>query len=55
MVLIVPCFLAVFAKLWYMSLMGKTLTDSLPFLADQLMQLVVIIALIIFAMTSGKR
>ncbi len=55
MVLIVPCALAVFAKLWYMSLMGKALTDSLPFLADQLMQLVVIIALIIFAMTSGKR
>ncbi len=53
--LIIPCVLAAIAKLWYMGIMGAALTQSPPFLADQLMQLVVIIALIIFAMTSGKR
>ncbi|MBS2004484.1 MAG: hypothetical protein JST44_23450 [Cyanobacteria bacterium SZAS LIN-5] len=55
MVLIIPCVIAVLAKLWYMSIMGPTLMQSMPFLADQLMQLVVIIALIIFAVTAGKR
>lgn len=55
MILIIPCVIAVLAKLWYMSIMGPTLMQSMPFLADQLMQLVVIIALIIFAVTAGKR
>lgn len=55
MILIIPCFLAVGAKLWYMGIMGQALTQSMPFLADQVMQLVVIIALIIFALTAGKR
>ncbi|HEY9677917.1 MAG TPA: hypothetical protein V6C76_07900 [Drouetiella sp.] len=55
MILIVPCFMAVAAKLWYMALMGAALMSSPPFLADQLMQLVVIIALIIFGMGAGKK
>jgi hypothetical protein len=55
MILIIPGVLAVLAKLWYMMLMGKALTDSMPFLADQMMQLIVFIALIIFAMTAGKK
>lgn len=55
MILMFACVVAAGAKLWYMALMGKALTDSLPFLADQAMQLIVIIALIFFAAMQAKR
>ena len=55
MVLMICCIVSIPAKLWYMSIMSASMMANPGFLFEEVMQLLLLIALIFFAATAAKR
>ena len=55
MLLLICCIVSIPAKLWYMSIMSASMMANPGFLFEEVMQLLLLIALIFFAATAAKR
>lgn len=55
MLLLICCIVSIPAKLWYMSIMSASMMANPGFLFEEVMQLLLLIALIFFAATAAKK
>ncbi|MBS1953075.1 MAG: hypothetical protein JST89_02755 [Cyanobacteria bacterium SZAS-4] len=55
MLLLICCIVSIPAKLWYMSIMSASMMANPGFLFEEVMQLLLLLALIFFAATAAKR